>query len=104
MKYEARKETGAYIVDYVDSNYAGDLDTRRSLIRYIFKVCGNTVSQKVNLQPVVTLLTTEVEYIITTEVVNEAMLLRGLVEELGIKLEHVKVFCDSQSTLQLTEH
>ena len=25
-------------------------------------------------------------------------------EEFGIKLEHVKVFCDSQSTLHLTKH
>ena len=44
LKYGAGKETGAQLLGYVDSNYVGDLDTRRSLTRYIFKICGNTIS------------------------------------------------------------
>ena len=73
MKYRVGKETGAHIMGYVDSDYAGDLDTRISLIGYIFKLCGNIVSWKVNLQLVEALSITEAEYIAAIEVVKEAM-------------------------------
>ena len=43
LKYVARKETGAQILGYVDSNYTSDLNTKRVLTGYIFKICGNTV-------------------------------------------------------------
>ena len=104
MKYRAGKETGAKILGYVDSDYAGDLDTRISLKGYIFKVCRNKISWKANLQLVVALSTTEAEYIVAIEVVKEAMWLWGFIEELGIKLEHVIVFCGSPSALHLTKH
>ena len=55
LKYWAGKETGAQILGYVDSDYLGDLDTRRSLTGYIFKVYGNTISWKANLQSVIAL-------------------------------------------------
>ena len=62
---------------------------------YYIRVCGNTLSWKVNLQLVVALSKIEAEYIVATDAVKEAMWLQGLVVELGIKLEHVKVFCYS---------
>ena len=43
LKYGVGKQIGAYMMGYIDSEYAGDLDTRKSLTWYIFKVCGNTV-------------------------------------------------------------
>ena len=86
------------------SDYASDFGTRRSLTGYIFKFCGNTVSWKANLQLVVVLSTMEAEYVVATKAVKEVMGLRGLEEGLGIKLKHVKVFCDNQSTLHLTKH
>ena len=70
------------VVSYVDSDFAGSLDTRRSLTGYVFKLLGNTVSWKANLQPVVALSTTEAEYIALTEAIKEALWLKGLVSEL----------------------
>ena len=52
FEVQARKETSAQILGYVDSNYTGDLDTKRSLTEYIFKFCRNIVSWKANLQQV----------------------------------------------------
>ena len=104
LKYGVGKENGANIMGYVDFSYAGDLYTKRSLTGYIFKVYGNIVSWKSNLQSVVALSTTEAEYIVVIEALKEAMWLWRLVEELGIILEHVKVFCDSQNALHLTKH
>lgn len=51
---------------YMDSDYAGDLDKRRSLTGYVFSLFGNTISWKATLQHIVTLSTTEVEYIAVT--------------------------------------
>lgn len=48
---------------YCDSDYAGDLDERRSLLGYVFTVGNNTVSWKASLQHVVALSTTEAEYL-----------------------------------------
>ena len=59
-------------------DYAGDLGTRRSLTGYIFKFCHSTVSWKANLQLVVALSTVEVEYVVATEAVKEAIWLQGL--------------------------
>lgn len=38
------------IIGYVDSDSAGDLDKRRSLIGYVFMIGGNLVSWKASLQ------------------------------------------------------
>ena len=44
---------------FVDSDYAGDLDKRRSLTGYCFLIGGNLLSWKVSLQPLVVLSSTE---------------------------------------------
>ena len=51
------------ITGYVDADYAGDINKRRSIIVYIFTLYGNVVRWKANLQSVVALSTTESEYI-----------------------------------------
>ncbi|KAL5543222.1 hypothetical protein UlMin_010932 [Ulmus minor] len=89
---------------YVDADYAGDLDKRRSLTGYVFTLFGCTVSWKAQLQPVVAFSTTETEYIAATEGVKEAMWLKGLVSELECMHDKVEVFCDNQSSIHLTKN
>ncbi|KAL9286140.1 putative RNA-directed DNA polymerase [Arabidopsis thaliana] len=60
------------------SDYATDLDRRRSVTRYVFKVGGNTISWKSSLQSVVALSTTAAEYMALTEAVKEAIWLKVL--------------------------
>ncbi|GJY97734.1 hypothetical protein Tco_0514644, partial [Tanacetum coccineum] len=55
------------LVGYVDSDYARDLDKRRSLTGYVFTVGGCAVSWKVSLQATTALSTTEVEYMAISE-------------------------------------
>ncbi|KAK0584014.1 hypothetical protein LWI29_006522 [Acer saccharum] len=61
------------LIGYVDSDYAGDRDKRRSTSSYFFTIAGCCVSWKSQLQSVVALSTTEAEYIAVTEAVKEAM-------------------------------
>ncbi|XP_060670432.1 secreted RxLR effector protein 161-like [Ziziphus jujuba] len=82
---------------YLDSDYAGDRDKRRSISAYAFTLCGNCISWKSQLQPVVALSTTEAEYIAATEVAKEAIWLKGLLMELKVLDGEVVLYSDSQS-------
>ncbi|XP_062093644.1 secreted RxLR effector protein 161-like [Humulus lupulus] len=92
---------GSEVVGYVDSDYAGCIDTRRSLTGYVFTVQGGCVSWKANLQKVVALSSTEAEYMTATEAIKEAIWLKGLTKELGLNSENITVHCDNQSALHL---
>nr|KYP48030.1 Retrovirus-related Pol polyprotein from transposon TNT 1-94 [Cajanus cajan] len=94
------------IEGFVDSDFAGSIDTRKSITGYVFKVFGNTVSWKANLQGVVALSSTEAEYMAACEAVKEALWLRGLVSELllGEELETTSIYCDNQSAICLTKN
>src|SRR4051812_16458503 len=82
---KAKMETS--IIGFVDSDYAGDLDKRRSLTGYLFTLSGSAISRKATLQNTVALSTTEAEYMALTEAVKEAMWLQGLARELGLTQE-----------------
>ncbi|KAG9442249.1 hypothetical protein H6P81_018103 [Aristolochia fimbriata] len=97
------KKNNFRLVGYVDSDYAGDLDRRRSLTGYVFTLENCAISWKATLQHVVALSTTEAEYMAVTEAVKEAIWLQGLYRELNTNDEVTVVFCDSQSVIHLTK-
>ncbi|KAG8481449.1 hypothetical protein CXB51_026307 [Gossypium anomalum] len=88
---------------YVDADFAGDLDRRRSLTGYVFTIEGCAISWKATLQTTVALSTTEAEYMAITEACKEAIWLKGLFSELNEDLQINTVFCDSQSAIFLTK-
>ncbi|XP_031254574.1 secreted RxLR effector protein 161-like [Pistacia vera] len=83
------------IEGFADADYAGDMDRRKSTFGFVFTLWGNTVSSKSKLQHMVTLSSTESEYVVLTEVAKEATWLKGLVNELGIEQQTVKINSDS---------
>ncbi|KAH9782974.1 hypothetical protein KPL71_009140 [Citrus sinensis] len=89
---------------YVDSDFAGDLDKRKSTTGYVFTLAGATVSWVSKLQTVVALSTTEAEYMAATQACKEAIWIQRLLEELGHKQEKISVFCDSQSALHIARN
>ena len=94
LKFGSSKE-GVAIIGYVDLDYAGDLDKRRSTTGYIFILFGGPVSSKSQLQSIAALSTTEAEYIVVTEAMKEPLWLQGLVKELGVLNSVVDKFSDS---------
>ena len=70
-------------VRYVDSDYAGDLDKRRFTTEYVFTLSQALVSWRSILQSTVALSTTEAEYMVITETMNEAIW-QGLLDDLRI--------------------
>ena len=104
MMYGKTKANCEGLKGYVNSDYTGDLDRKRSLIGYIFILNGCAVNWKATLQSVVALSTTEAEYTPTTEAVKEALWLKGLVTELGLIQKSVSVYCDSSSVIHLSKN
>lgn len=98
------KEPELKVTGYCDSDYATDLDRRRSITGFIFTVGGNTVSWRSCLQKVVALSTTEAEYIALSEASREAVWLKGICEELSFKQEAGEIHCDSQSAIYLAKN
>ncbi|GKB93122.1 hypothetical protein Tco_0979259 [Tanacetum coccineum] len=79
------------ITGFVDSDYAKDPDKGRSIIGYVFLVQGCIVRKKASTTRGGSLLATKAEYMALTKVVNEAIWLRGLFEELVVKLNTMAV-------------
>ena len=52
---------------YVDADFAGDIDSRKSTTGFVFTLGGTAISWASNLQKIVTLSTTEAEYVAATE-------------------------------------
>lgn len=92
------------LAGYVDSDFAGDLDKRRSITGYVFTLGGGAILWKAMLQPTVALSTTKAKYMTVTEAAKEGIWLTGLVTELGIKQESATLYCDSQSAICLANN
>ncbi|XP_038877001.1 secreted RxLR effector protein 161-like [Benincasa hispida] len=76
---------------YMDADYAGDLDRRRSLSGYVFLCGNNLINSKASLQSIVALSTTEAKFIALSEVVKEGLWLKGLLNDFGITQARVRI-------------
>ena len=89
---------------YVDSNFAGDIDRRKSTTGFVFTLGGTAISWALNLQKIVSLSTIEAEYVAPTEAGKEMIWLHGFLDELGKKQEMATLHSDSQSAIFLTKN
>ena len=92
------------LVGFVDSDFAGDLDKRRSLTGYVFTIGGCAVSWRVTLQSIVACSTTDAEYMAISKACKEAIWLRDLYAELCGDSSSPTIFSDSQSVICLTKN
>jgi hypothetical protein len=92
------------VVGYVDADYAGEVDDKRSTTGYVFTLSGGPICWKSTLQSIVAMSTTEAEYMAVAEAAKEALWLKGLVKELGLNQGGVQMHCDSQSTIYLAKN
>ncbi|XP_058208312.1 uncharacterized mitochondrial protein AtMg00810-like [Rhododendron vialii] len=84
----AAKRIFRYLQDlrgFTDSDYAGDQDDRRSTSGYVFMLGSGAVSWLSKKQPIVTLSTTEAEFVSATSCVRQAIRLKKILEELYFK-------------------
>jgi hypothetical protein len=68
---------------WVDSDWAGDTDTRHSHVAYIIIMNGGPISWKSGRQDSVALSTSEAEYMAASEVDKEILYLRSILLDVG---------------------
>jgi hypothetical protein len=93
-----------FVEGFIDSDFAGDLDKRHSISGYVFSLFSSVVSWRASLQYVTALSTTEAEYVSATEGFKEAISKQGLISELGVPRDVIRVYCDSHSAICLTKN
>ena len=92
------------LIGFCDSDFAGDVDTRRSTTGYAFLLNGGVISWSSRFQPTVAASTTEAEYMAAAAATKEALWLRKLLADFGKTLSAVEIFCDNQGAIQLLKH
>ncbi|RVX13352.1 Retrovirus-related Pol polyprotein from transposon TNT 1-94 [Vitis vinifera] len=88
---------------YIDADFAGNIDSRKSTTGFVFTLGGTTISWASNLQKIVTLSTIEAEYVAATKAGKEMIWLHGFLDELGKKQEMDILHSDSQNKLVILE-
>ena len=90
---------------FTDSDYAGDQDDRRSTSGYVFMLGTGAVSWSSKKQPIVTLSTTEAEFVAATACACQAIWLKKLLEELQFKEDKpTLIYCDNSSAIKLSKN
>ena len=93
------------MVAFTDSDYAVDIEDIKSTLGYVFMLSGITVSWSSKKQPIVTLSTTEAEFVAATACACQVVWMRRILE----KLSHAQdgcttVMCDNSSTIKLSKN
>ncbi|RVW80046.1 Retrovirus-related Pol polyprotein from transposon TNT 1-94 [Vitis vinifera] len=72
-------EGNGELITYTNSDYAWDLDDKKNISSYVFMLSSEAVSWSSKKQPVVSLSTTEAEFIATTSCACQAIWLRKII-------------------------
>lgn len=93
------------LVAFADSDYAGDVDDRKSTSGYVFMLGTGAVSWSSKKQPVVTLSTTEAEFIAAASCACQGVWLRRILEKLGhVQGMATTIYCDNSSAIKLSRN
>jgi len=92
------------LIAYCDSDYAGDIEDRKSTSGYVFKMPNGVVAWSLKKQPVVSLSTTEAEFISAAACAAHSIWMRRVLENLGVKQEKCIILCDNSSTIKLSKN
>lgn len=96
-----RKSNSCSIKGFVDADWAGDKQDRKSYTGFIFKLSENAISWESRKQRTVALSSTEAEYMAISEAAKEAIYLKNLLCELMGKSDCVKLYNDNLSAQKL---
>lgn len=93
------------VIGFADSDWGGDLDTRRSTAGFLFSVNSTAFAWMSKLQPVVTLSSAEAEYIALSSCASHASWFRQLLSELYLKQNQpTKLYVDNQSAIAIAKN
>lgn len=92
---------------YVDADWAGCPDTRRSTTGYVVKLAGSPVSWSSRRQKTVATSTCEAEYVAGYKAVQEVIWIQNMINDLSIKdleISPTPLLIDNNAALKLTRN
>ena len=92
------------LIAYSDSDYAGDLDDRRSTSGYVFMMSSGAVAWSSKKQAIVTLSTIEAEFISAAACACQAIWMQRVLKQLRWNQESCVIYCDNSSTIKLSKN
>lgn len=93
------------LIGFSDADYGSDVETRRSTTWYLFCLANGAISWSSQRQKMVTLSTTESEYVAALTAAKEAMWLRKLLHDIGCPCaSETTLYIDNQSAIQLIQN
>ena len=90
------------LVRYLDSDFAGYQDEKKSTTGYIFKLAGGAVSWKSEKQKSMTSSTMQAEFVACFSATTQAIWLRNLIKELTVfdfVDRSVQLYCDNKLSI-----
>ncbi|KAD1540679.1 hypothetical protein E3N88_42653 [Mikania micrantha] len=99
------RNMGSRLQVYTDSDYARDFEDRKSTSGYVCILSGAAISWSSRKQDIVTLSSTEAEYVAATSCACHSVWLKGLLEEIGGEpLGAIVIQCDNNSAIKLSKN
>jgi hypothetical protein len=86
---------------FLDVEWAGDLDRRRSTSGYVFNLFGGAISWMRKIQVVVALSTTKDDYMVAAPASKEAIWLQIFFSGIGLVQNAIRIDCEHQSAIVL---
>lgn len=88
------------LTGFSDSDWAADLDLRRSTTGYLFTIYGGAISWCTKRQPTIVLSTTEAEYMAMVSAIQEAKWLKTFLKEIFTeKTSKITIYGDKSGAL-----
>jgi hypothetical protein len=94
-----------HLSGYIDDDFVGSLDDRKSTSGHVFHLGTNLISWASKKQPIVSISSTETEYVAATSACCQAVWLRRILKYMShTKNDPTPIFCDNTSTISLSKN
>ena len=100
LMYE--KSKSFFLSDFVDVDWVGDVNNRRSATSFCFTAGSAAISWNSKKQSTFALSSCEAEYVAATMATQECLWLRRLIQEMVTTLDQpIQINCDNESAIKL---
>jgi hypothetical protein len=103
-----QSELADKLIGYCDSDWGGDIGTRRSTTGYLYLYRGAAIAWNSRLQRTVALSSCEAEYMALKEAIKEQLFVKAIIYEIPwlneTVLNHSRLLTDSNSAIELAKN
>ena len=98
------KDTNTNLVGFSDSDWAGDVDDRKSTSGGCFYLGNNLVSWFSRKQNYVSLSTTESEYVAAGNCCGQLLWMKQMLDDYGLLSDTLTMYCDNSSAIDISKN